>query len=103
MTSKDKEEWNYRFKDNLEWNLGSPFTYMMIIWLTIQVSIMSYFLVLKEYIDVALTLSSVMSLATSITACMIIVWGVDIAIKVGVYVYWSIKAGKWLKEKGYKK
>jgi len=103
MKSKDKEEWNYRFKDNIEYRgAPSPVLSILVIWLVFQSTIMVYFLMMKEYVDVALGFTDALIYISSIAFVMLLVWIISITIGVGTLIYWNIKAQKWLKSKGYK-
>ena len=103
MKSKDKEEWNYRFKDNIEYHgAPSPVLSIVVIWLVFQSTLMVYFLMLKEYVDVALGFSDVLVYISSIAFIMLLAWLISLTIGVVTLIYWNIKAQKWLKLKGYK-
>lgn len=103
MKAKDKEEWNYRFKDNIEYHgASSPVLSIVVIWLVFQSTLMVYFLMMKEYVDVALGFSDALVYISSIAFVMLIVWLISLSIGLISLVYWNLKAQKWLKLKGYR-
>lgn len=103
MTPADKEEWNYRFKDHIEYSgAPSPILSILIIWLVFQTTLMVYFLMMKEYLDVALSFTDAFVYVCSIALVMLLAWIISLLVGVIILVYWNIQANKWLKSRGYK-
>jgi len=101
MTLEHRVEWDYRFKENLKWEIGCPWVNIMIIWMTISTAMLIWFISMKEYLEVPGAVE-IVGLATSISGVMLVVWCLEIVLKVGVLIFWNIKANKWLKQNGYK-
>jgi len=102
MTPEHKEEWNYRFKEKIEPKSNSPVTYIMLIVLTFSLSTMIYFLVLKEYVNVALTMQDAFSMSMQTSLFMTAVWALDIVVTNAITLYWYYQSRKWLNDRGYK-
>ena len=82
-----------RFKDQIEYRgAPSPVLSLLVIWLVFQTTIMVYFLMLKEYVDITLSITDIFVYVMSIAAVMLIVWLINIVIGVSIVIYWNIKA-----------
>lgn len=102
MSPEDKEEWNYRFKDNLIYNVRSgSFMYLALLFLSISMFMMTYFIVIKEYIDTPYTMATLMSNVGVISLVLLSSWIIEVIYEPCRYYYWVYKSNKWLKEKGY--
>lgn len=101
MTPSDKEEWTFKFKDN-DWPISGHFIYLMIVWSTISLFILIDFIMMKQWLEGYENYMPLFTQAASISGAILVVWIIEIALKIGIYIYNEWKANKWLKQKGYK-
>ena len=101
----DREEWNYRFKEQTTYKpiSSNAIMYTIVLWSVMALFMMAYYLMITDKVPEATSSVTTDGLKVMSTWTVIIVlsYVIDVIINLASLFYYNSQAKKWLKEKGY--
>jgi hypothetical protein len=103
MSLEHRIEWNYRFKDKVNYTLSTNY-FIISIALMLCVGFFSavQLLIFKEYVSFSNNASYYYTLGIKVMGVNVLMLLVHVFIDLFQLIYFNYKSYKWLKERGYK-
>jgi len=103
MTLEHKEEWNFKFKDKLDYKPNyNIFIITALLMLTVGFLSLTQLFSVNGIVDSSMSFTEVYVLSLKIILVNILILFAYIMIDISSLIYYNIKNHYWLKQRGYK-
>jgi len=100
LSAEDQKEYDWKFKDR-KFTVPSGLAYVVILLLVPTITMLVWFITLKEYASVGLSFQQLLTWNLNVGSAILIVWVLDIIYNIVTFIYWKVKEKKWLRERSY--